>query len=262
MGNRHSSSISPYKVSQKKIQWIPPTKITVFWDTENLAWNQQKRASDLYCALGVLVRREVETFLNRDGLSPAHVIAVHNGKYFGTSHFNALACINADLRNAGTKVCCVDWKLKCLWNDYLVECMQTNVPVSNEWLWIASSDSDFADDIRRAKKIGFKVGVVHNNNVVQEYVQLADAVVHWTSILNHKPLPSIANAIVEPPVSTPAISIAVPPISSVIPIVALPFCKGKINHGRGRPCMAIGLVTNEGYCKDHASQRGLILKIN
>ena len=92
--------------------------------------------------------------------------------------------------DAGDKRGAVDIALKDLVNDVIIDfaCRsQADAAEGDEeretWLVIVSGDGDFAGDLRRARRVGLRVGLVHSASSPAELARLADRSLPWSAVL-------------------------------------------------------------------------------
>lgn len=128
----------------------------------------------------------------------------------------SLRAAGVRMLDAGTKLGAVDIALKGVFNDVVVEHVlgrlghscapspQSPLPPADQqehgqlsppplqrrlrggdsWVWLVSGDRDFADDCRRARRVGLRVGIVYTAAASPDLLSHADASVPWAAILN------------------------------------------------------------------------------
>lgn len=154
--------------------------VVVLWDTENLSGGGQKKGLSIG-DLGVgLAQCSHEAAGGARGGS-AQVIAVH-GDRFPRALKSSLRVRGLTLLDAGPKRGSVDGALKGAWNDFVVDALLGGRR-ERGWLFVASGDKDFADDVRRAQRAGFKVGIICRENTATDFSSLGDAVVPWRAVV-------------------------------------------------------------------------------
>ena len=162
--------------------------VSVWWDTENCCI--PRNAGGLVVSAGAIgeALREAALVLVHAHAQPSmgiRVIAVHAPRY-PTPMRTSLRTHGIDTLDAGPKRGAVDVALKGAFNDVIVdELLRGARAHSSEgatWLIIVSGDSDYADDIRRAKRAGLRVAVIFAAATANDFVGLADVALPWISV--------------------------------------------------------------------------------
>lgn len=160
----------------------------VLWDVENLPIPKPLPASASRAAftagdVGEALLRHC--LLASGGLSSTantRLVCVHPDRY-PMPLKNSLRTRGVQMLDAGAKRGAVDTHLKSYLNDLLIETLLEAKRPGERWLWLASGDADFAGDLRRARRCGFRVGVIHGLASNQDYYGQSDATVNWDAII-------------------------------------------------------------------------------
>lgn len=120
------------------------------------------------------------------GGGSVEVIAVH-GDRFPRGMRSSLRVRGATLLDAGPKRGSVDGALKGYWNDLVVDALLRRggggVGALNGWLFVASGDKDFSDDVRRAQRAGFRVGIIYGDIAANDFLTLGDVRMPWKQVV-------------------------------------------------------------------------------
>ena len=162
--------------------------VSVWWDTENCCI--PRNAGGLVVSAGAIgeALREAALVLVHAHAQPSmgiRVIAVHAPRY-PTPMRTSLRTHGIDTLDAGPKRGAVDVALKGAFNDVIVDELlrgaRAHTSEGATWLIIVSGDSDYADDIRRAKRAGLRVAVIFAAATANDFVGLADVALPWISV--------------------------------------------------------------------------------
>ncbi len=198
-----------------------PKSLTVYWDTENALGPRSLSAGELASALLVAA----ETLAHGSPRNGGRVIAVHAPR-FALPLLKSLRTCGVTLLDAGPKRGAVDCALKGALNDVLVDALlaarqSSPAAAGDSWLFVCSGDCDFADDVRRARRAGFRVGVVFSDATNVDFIAQADVALPWSAVLDiaHASVRSggaaaPADAADQVPPSSPASALAPPSASS------------------------------------------------
>jgi hypothetical protein len=225
MGQTHCL---PSRGSSKVAPFSPLGTIIALWDTENLS-GPLKRCSlgDLSAALARCCFEAAGGVLDGAGgdatrAAPVEVIAVH-GERFPRNLKSSLRVRGATLLDAGPKRGSVDGALKGYWNDIVVDALlREGGKRERGWLFCASGDKDFSDDVRRAQRAGWKVGIIFGDNTSSDFFSLGDARVPWKTVvaaaegiaadlLRRGVVEAVADGGAAPPAPSPAPASPAPP---------------------------------------------------
>jgi hypothetical protein len=124
------------------------------------------------------------------GGGSVEVIAVH-GDRFPRGMRSSLRVRGATLLDAGPKRGSVDGALKGYWNDLVVDALllrgggggSGGAAGCRGWLFVASGDKDFSDDVRRAQRAGFRVGIIYGEIAANDFLTLGDVRVPWKQVV-------------------------------------------------------------------------------
>ena len=174
--------------------------LTILWDVENLPIPRKdgKAAKDVFTAgdVGEALLARCEQ-ASGGTCSAARVLCVHPERY-PIPLKNSLRTRGVQMLDAGPKRGAVDTHLKGYLNDLLVDYLleqgsslsgegsragEGGSASSRRWVWLASGDADFAGDVRRARKCGFKVGIIHGAASNADFFGQADASLTWDNVL-------------------------------------------------------------------------------
>ena len=226
-----------------------PRSLTVYWDTENALGPRTLSAGELASAL-LLAAEILAHGSPRNG---GRVIAVHAAR-FALPLLKSLRLCGVTLLDAGPKRGAVDCALKGALNDVLVDSLLTSrqsgdVPAGDAWLFVCSGDCDFADDVRRARRAGFRVGVVFSDATNVDFIAQADVALPWSAVLD------IAHSSVRSGVAAPTDSVDQVPPSS--PASALALSAAIISSPKSGPSTADGSAggarSSKRICRDFAA---------
>jgi hypothetical protein len=181
----HPSRVSPLAPAAQ------PSSVTVLWDVENLPIPRRKEdggreygtAGDLGEAL--LAHCVAASGAARAAPVAARLVCVHPERY-PIPLKNSLRTRGVQMLDAGSKRGAVDTHLKNFFNDSIVDALLEGArggARAGRWMWLASGDADFAGDVRRARRCGFKVGIIFGAASSADYTEHADASVRWDAVL-------------------------------------------------------------------------------
>jgi hypothetical protein len=166
--------------------------LTVLWDVENLPI--PRREGTAFGTAGDLGEALLAHCVQASGAQAcpvARLVCVHPERY-PIPLKNSLRTRGVQMLDAGPKRGAVDTHLKCFLNDAIVDALleeggggggRAGGGRGTRWLWLASGDSDFAGDVRRARRCGFRVGIIHGAASNADYFEHADATVQWSAVL-------------------------------------------------------------------------------
>ena len=165
----------------------------VFWDVENAAVPRggSVTAADVATALLAAARRLAHEPPAAAATAAAAaagpgLVAVAPHRYPSPLR-KSLQLAGVAMCDAGDKRGAVDIALKDLVNDVIIDFAshsQADVAGGAEtWLVIVSGDGDFAGDLRRARRVGLRVGLVHSASSPAELARLADRSLPWSAVL-------------------------------------------------------------------------------
>ena len=170
----------------------PPASVTVLWDVENLPIPRRKEDGGReYGTAGDLGEALLAHCLAASGAAraapvAARLVCVHPERY-PMPLKNSLRTRGVQMLDAGSKRGAVDTHLKNFFNDAIVDALLEGArgPAASggRWMWLASGDADFAGDVRRARRCGFRVGIIHGAASSADYTEHADASVKWEAVL-------------------------------------------------------------------------------
>jgi hypothetical protein len=172
--NNHASSNSHIPVSRLS----PIESVYIFHDGENLAIAD---GADVVHIKNTLVNAAIKGRIPRDLGAPPTV----KWNYFistGTTEKtqNSLRIAGAILHPCGAKKNAVDIHMKNFANREIEEFRKRSIEErSTTVALIASSDSDYAEEIRNFKLIGIRVGIVCSQSVNPTYRDQADFYITW-----------------------------------------------------------------------------------
>lgn len=171
------SKVAPLSLTPALSARYTSSACVVLWDTENLSGPLKRfTMGDLSAALA-------QCSSEASSGAPSTVVAVHSDR-FPRSMRSSLRVRGATLLDAGPKRGSVDGALKGYWNDVVVDALLRAPGVgARGWLWVASGDKDFSDDVRRAQRAGFKVGIVFGEPTAADFLTLGDARVPWRQVV-------------------------------------------------------------------------------
>lgn len=115
------------------------------------------------------------------------LVCVHPARY-PLPLMNSLRTRGVQMLDAGTKRGAVDTHLKGYMNDLVVNTLLAGggpgvAGMGERWIFVVSGDADFAMDARRARKGGFKVGIIYAPNSNSDFTLQADCSVPWSDVL-------------------------------------------------------------------------------
>ena len=201
MGNCLSDSFSKVVPLPFDSQLLPPTEtrnpnstihsLTVLWDMENLAVPRQSvkfSAGDLAEAILRLAYEISCRVSGCVGECPRKTLVCVHPSRFPVPLMNSLRTRGVTMLDAGPKRGAVDTYLKGYMNDEVVDTLlQGGGPgakgMGERWIFVASGDSDFAMDARRARRAGFRVGIIYGVSSSVDFTKQADAAIPWAAIL-------------------------------------------------------------------------------
>jgi hypothetical protein len=173
--------------------------LRVWWDTENCPVPKLPSRGASAGALGEALR-EAALVLAHARARPAgaacRVVAVHGHRYPAPLR-TSLRTHGVESLDAGHKRGAVDVAIKCGINDAIVEelllrgcaaapaaapAVSADAAGGADWIVVVSGDCDYADDVRRAKRAGFRVAVIFAAATASDYVGLADAALPWATL--------------------------------------------------------------------------------
>lgn len=170
----------------------PPLSLIILWDVENLPVPRLKEQRE-YGTAGDLGEALLAHCVQASGADTqtstmARLVCVHPERY-PIPLKNSLRTRGVTMLDAGSKRGAVDTHLKAYLNDTIVDTLleagggSASSASLRRWVWLASGDADFAGDVRRARRCGFKVGIIHGAASSPDFFEHCDAHVRWDAVL-------------------------------------------------------------------------------
>ena len=180
--------LSPARSGSTPARSGPTPGLLVLWDVENLPVPRVKEAKDsLHGTAGDIGEIMLAHCQAASGgvQGAARLVCVHPDRY-PLPLKNSLRTRGVQMLDAGPKRGAVDTHLKSYLNDLLLDSVLEGEGALGRggWIWLASGDADFAGDMRRARKCGFKVGILYGVASNADYFSQADAAVKWEAVLD------------------------------------------------------------------------------
>jgi hypothetical protein len=191
------------RVSPRPYQPTPPNlslheggpgslhSLTLLWDCENLQVPKSKEftagdLSDAMVEVAFVAACKASGCIGGECKSKL-LVCVHPARY-PLPLMNSLRTRGVQMLDAGTKRGAVDTHLKGYMNDLVVNTLLAGggpgvAGMGERWIFVVSGDADFAMDARRARKGGFKVGIIYAPNSNSDFTLQADCSVPWSDVL-------------------------------------------------------------------------------